>query len=119
MHTTSDTNERQSRKDRYHAVLRTVGHQTSPAQGPGVRTETVRLILAAHGTFSVDGVNSSIRAAVEQDDLHAWLDREGRRRLTLMTEPDLRRLARYLAEELVDQQQLARVNRRLAEARKS
>jgi hypothetical protein len=103
------------RRERYQRVLRTVGHQTTPQQLPGVRPRTVAMILGDHGHEDADAVERALRAAVENDDLVQWRDRNANRRVTLCTEPDLRRLATHLAEELVDVDQLARINTVLQE----
>lgn len=114
---TTQSHERANSKERYHAVLRTVGHQSSPEQLPGVRPATLTLILAGHGRYSQDGVDRSLRAAVENEDLFTWLDTGGRRRVTLATKDDLQRLSVYVAEEMHDMGLLERVNRTIAEVR--
>jgi hypothetical protein len=113
----TDADRRRESRERYRDVLRTVAHQTSPEQLPGVRPLHVRLHQATHGQYSHDDVDSAIRAALENDDLLRWRDADGEIRLTLRTEPDLKRLAEHVAEELQDPKQLARVNTALLEVR--
>ncbi|WP_135535394.1 hypothetical protein [Halostella pelagica] len=113
----SETDHRRESRDRYQAVLRTVAHQTSPNQLPGARPMTIRLLQATQGQHSHDDVDSSIQAAVSNGDLLRWRDKDGHVCLTLCNEPDLKRLAQHIAEELEDSDQLARVNQMLAEVR--
>ena len=109
----ADETSRKERRDRYRQLLSTIAHNTTERQSPGIRPATVRLHLVCHGRWSVDGVESSIRAARENDDLVRWRDQEGNVRLTLRVEPDLKRLAEHVAEVLQDPTQLSRVNRAL------
>ncbi|QLH80962.1 hypothetical protein [Halosimplex pelagicum] len=88
---------RADRKERYERVLSTVAHNTGGVQHPGCRPYQIRLILCAHANLPVDGVERSIRAAVENDDLYKWRDSSGHTRLTLATKPDLRNVAEYWA----------------------
>lgn len=129
-HTTHETDDtvdepsKQDRKERYQTALRTIHHRTSPEHLPGCEASTVRLALCAHGPYDVAAVDSTLQAAVENDDVLVWRDRDGRRRLTIAAdqtlphseidaEPTLRRLAAHLGE-MGDADQLARVNQRLA-----
>ncbi|QLH78692.1 hypothetical protein HZS55_15960 [Halosimplex rubrum] len=112
----TDEETRADRKERYHRVLRTVALNTGGAQHPGCRPYQIRLILCAHANLPVDGVERSVRAAVENDDLYRWTDGEGRERLTLATKPDLRGVAVYWAER-GDQQRLESANRAIREVR--
>jgi len=89
---------RADRRERYQTLLRTVGHQTSPAQPPGVRPHQLRTVLSAHGPLSVGAVDATIQAALDNDDLLAWRDGEGEVRVTLCCEPDLRRLLGHFNE---------------------
>jgi hypothetical protein len=84
----------------YEYVLRAAAHQTSPQQSPGVRPTTLRLVCADHGTLTREQVNQCIQAGLDADDLLVWPDRDGHRRLTLQTIPDLRRLLEHLDGEL-------------------
>lgn len=108
---------RKERRERYNDVLATIAHNTTDRQSPGIRPLHVRLHMATHGHWTGDGVDKSIRRAVERDDLVRWRDAEGKVRLTLRTEHDLQRLAVHIAEELEDPKQLGRINRALAEVR--
>jgi hypothetical protein len=113
----TDADRRRESRERYQAVLATVAHQTTPRQPPGVRPVHLRLHQATHGPHDADDVDSAIRAALENDDLLRWRDADGEIRLTLRTEPDLKHLAQYVAEELQDPDQLAHVNTALLEVR--
>ncbi|WP_323192398.1 hypothetical protein [Halostella sp. PRR32] len=113
----TDLERRRESRDRYQAVLRTVAHQTSPKQSPGARPTTIRLLQATHGQHDHDDVDSAMRAAIENDDLLKWTDADGRVRLTLYAEPDLKRLAQHIGGTVKDPHELARVNQALAEVR--
>ena len=108
---------RDDRRKRYQQVLSTVAHNTTERQPPGIRPTHVRLHQVAHGRWSVDGVNSSVRAAINNDDLLRWRDQEGNVRLTLRAEPDLKRLAQHVGAVIQDPKQLARINQALLEVR--
>ena len=108
---------RKERRKRYQQVLNTVAHNTTERQSPGIRPTHVRLHQVAHGQWSADGVNSAVRAAINNDDLLRWRDQEGNVRLTLRAEPDLKRLAQHVGAVIQDPKQLARINRALAEVR--
>jgi len=109
---------RADRRARYQQVLRTVAHQTSPAQPPGVRPFTLRTVLSGHGSLSADAVDSAITAALDNDDLLAWRDADGEVRVTLQTVPDLRRLLEHLDGELdAPDEALDRVIERIKEVR--
>ena len=92
--------DRAERKERYHAVLRTVGLNTTEMQSPGAPETEIVVILAAHGRYSSDGVRTSLQAAVENDDLLRWTGPEGYTRYTLVTAEDLKRLFYYAVDEL-------------------
>ena len=109
---------RQQRKHRYQSVLRTIDYQTSPKQPPGVRTATIKTILAGPwGRYGTDDLESALKAARQNGDIVRWRDGEGRIRVTCASEDDLQRLARHLAEEVEDPEQLGRINTRLQEVR--
>lgn len=114
---TTQAHERVNDKERYHAVLQTVSHQSSPEQLPGVRPATLTLILAGHGRYSPDGVGRPLRAAVENEDLFTWLGADGRRRVTLATIGDLQQLSVYVTEQMRAEPLLERVNRAIVEVR--
>jgi hypothetical protein len=114
---TSDAQRRRESRERYETLLSVVAHQTSPTQPPGVRPVHTRVTMCSHNGHDPDAVDSAIRAALENDDLLRWRDADGEIRLTLRTEPDLKRLAEHVAEELQDPDQLARVNTALLEVR--
>lgn len=100
---------------RYHRVLSVVGHQTTPAQPPGVRPATITQLLAAHGPYAPAGIQRSLRAATGRD-IVLWRDGDGEARATLRTEPDLQRAGRWAGErELVTS--VATINQALAEVR--
>jgi hypothetical protein len=84
----------------YGYVLQAVALQTSDKQSPGVRPTTLRLVCADHGSLTATQVNDCIQAGLDADDLLVWPDRDGHRRLTLQTIPDLRRLLEHLDGEL-------------------
>jgi len=84
----------------YGYVLQAVALQTSDKQSPGVRPTTLRLVCADHGRLTATQVNQCIQAGLDADDLLVWPDRDGHRRLTLQTIPDLRRLLEHLDGEL-------------------
>jgi len=111
-----DQTTRADRKKRYHAVLRTVGEQTGGIQHPGVRPHVVTMIQAAHGRFTADGVERSLQAAIENDDLYRWQDDSGLTRYTLAIKTDLRRVAEYWAER-EDSQRLEATNRAIEQVR--
>lgn len=111
------TTSREERKERYKSVLRVVDLQTTEVQLPGVLPRTVVMILGGQGRYEPDGVRSSIKAALEHDDLLVWRDADGRERLTRREKEDLRRLAEYVAEELQTPDQLARINRAIEDVR--
>lgn len=108
--------DRQHRKDRYHAVLRTVAANTTEVQPPGIRPAHIKVHLVSNGRYTAEGVDSAIRAAVEHDDLVKWTDGEGRTRYTLATTADLRRVAERLHDQ-GRQSDLSRINRKIEEVR--
>lgn len=82
--TMDEENDAERRRERYKSVLRTVEYQTggpnSPSpQAAGVRQSSVVVTTCVHGEWSPEKVRRSIRAAVENDDLFAWLDGTERR----------------------------------------
>lgn len=88
----SQAEEHQRSKDRYHAVIETAEHNTSPKQPPGVKKSSLVLHVAAHGRFDSRPTKKTIRAARDHGDLLAWRDQDGTLRYT-PKEPDaLRRL---------------------------
>lgn len=108
--------KRQRRKKRYEMVYKTVAMNTTDEQPPGVTAHRLKQICTRR--FDAEGVESSIRAAVENGDLFAWRDWDGSVRYTRMVEPALERVRdRLVAQEFPDRQQIGRVNRALQEVR--
>jgi len=113
----SDAARRREARERYQKMLSTIAHNTTERQPPGIRPATVRLHMCSHANCDIEGVNSAMRAAIENDDLIKWCDAEGNVRLTRYAEPDLKRLAKHIGETVKNPQTLARVNQALANER--
>lgn len=75
MSNTQDT--RADRKRRYEKILRTVKENTSPKQPPGVPAGSLWQILVDNNGMDADAAQSHVRAAVENDDLFKYTDRDG------------------------------------------
>lgn len=113
----TEAESRKERKERFEAVVRVIDYQTSPNQMPGCRPATVKLLLAGQGRYTVDGVESSLQAAIENDAVFTWRDSDGRRRHTRREKDDLQRLSAYVAEELQQPEKLERINAALVEVK--
>ncbi|MBX0325750.1 hypothetical protein EGH21_22290 [Halomicroarcula sp. F13] len=83
-------------EERYERVLSVVEHNTGDPQLPGCRPSTVYGVLVGapigYGDYSRDGVDASIQAALDADDLIVWRDRNSHTRLTRTLDDDLREL---------------------------
>jgi len=77
---------------RYERVLSTIHLNTGDPQPPGATPRTIRLTLVAHGPYERSGINSSLQAALDNDDVILWRDRDGRKRFTRTLDDDLREL---------------------------
>lgn len=90
------------RKQLYERVLRTIDHQTGGAnqnndQPAGATLPTICGTLAHRGPEDVDAVKSALKAAVQNDDVLVWQDRDGRKRFTDAT--SVRNLEAVVAHE--------------------
>jgi hypothetical protein len=98
-----DEESRADRRDRYESVLACVqaNTYTDPDRDglPGAPRTQVVLSLAAHGQYQAAAVKRSLRAAVEQDDLYHWVDRQGRDRFTPVDEDALLALTNWVVAQ--------------------
>lgn len=86
-------------KQRYQAVLRTIAANSSPMQLPGVTVaQIITHIGGPYGRYDRGEITSTLRAAQQNDDIISWTDADGRARLTLTVEDDLKRVVGYLNE---------------------
>lgn len=90
-------------------LLEAVDAQTSVEQPPGVRPETVRLALAAHGSMTPTQVDAAIQAAIDADEVLLWRDGGGELRVTRREEGSLRRLLGHFNREAFDASACERV----------
>lgn len=93
---------------RYNRVLRTIDHQTSPMQRPGVRPATLYLTLVGHGQYSRRGVKTALQAALDNDDAIAFRDDDGDLRFCLLDRDAIRRLVEAYPE-VADRDRIAAI----------
>jgi len=112
----SDSNEsRQQRRERYETLLRVLALQTTDVQGPAARRHSIKHNLAMQG-YAADKIDSTIRAAREQNDVWSFVGPDGVARLALMTKDDLRRVIEWLVEmEHPHKELIGRANGKLKE----
>jgi len=118
----SDTSRRQRSRERYGRVLEVVEHNTSGPDGhqsAGMRSANLVCTLAGpHGEYDADAVRSTIRAAVENEDLVRWGTPRGRVYYARRTEEGLLDVIReQAASERPDESLLGDANRALQEVR--
>lgn len=88
-----------NRRERYQRVLRTIDYQTGypdSHQRAGVTRPTLTAILVNHTGIPLDRAKATIQAAIQNDDVFQYRDRDGRPRLALATPEGLRAV---IAEE--------------------
>jgi len=88
----SETEDDVDPQERYERVLSTIHLNTGDPQLPGATPRTIRLTLVAHGPYDKAGINSSLQAGLDNDDVILWRDRDGRKRFTTTRDEDLRKL---------------------------
>ena len=89
----TETSDEVDTQQRYERVLSTIHLNTRDPQPPGATPRTIRLALVAHGPYEdADGIDSSLQAALDNDDVILWRDRDGRKRFTTTRDADLREL---------------------------
>lgn len=93
MTSTAEPDDQPRVEQRYDAVLRCIEYQTGGPgndQRAGVPRPQVHLHLAVHGPYDLQGVKQSIREAIENDDVLAFDDEDGRERLARRTPEGLK-----------------------------
>lgn len=88
----ADTDERSS-KEVYEFVCGIVKRNTGHKQLPGIRRQHI-CIHATHADVEPSAAKKAIRAAVDNDDLLKWRDRDGNLRYTLVADADLQHARR-------------------------
>lgn len=114
-----DTNDdAPSRKTRYEQVLRTIASQTSPKQAPGIRPATIATHLAGpYGRYDREEIDSTLKAARQNDDIVRWLDVDGQTRVTLAVVDDLQRVVAYMNAHEYPAERIERVAAWIQEVR--
>lgn len=98
---------REERRERYESVLRVVDHQSSETQLPWVRKPAITS-NRSHANVDWSDVDAALQAAVENNDLLTWRDRERYHVYCLCREDKIRRAATVVAErERINQKLLA------------
>jgi len=109
--------ERDSKR-RYHRVLHTIAANSSPKQLPGVTVNQIMTHIGGqYGGFDREEIESTLRAAKQNDDIISWTDADGRTRLTLVVEDDLQRLVGYMNTHEYDPATIAEVAEAIQEVR--
>lgn len=93
------TAPRLTRRERYEKLLQSAEYNTGGPETPmraGVAKHSLFMTATAHGRYDQDGMRTAYRAAIENEDLLPWKDRDGTVRLTLTDDEAL--------EDLVDEE---------------
>jgi len=89
----ADTTDDVDHRERYDRVLSTIQHNTGDPQPPGCTPRVLKQILVADGPYDdASGITSSLQAALNNEDVILWRDRDGRKRFTTTRDEDLRDL---------------------------
>ncbi|MFW5903724.1 MAG: hypothetical protein ACOCS7_03195 [Halolamina sp.] len=121
-HRQQEQEDRETRRRRYETLLSVIEHNTATdpedPRRPSIAPETIKVTMVVHGGYETDGVESTIRAAIENGDVMQFRDHEGSQRLVLAREGYLKALQRREGEsDTPDPELIGRCHRRLAELR--
>jgi len=90
---TDATDDEVDPQERYKRVLSVIHLNTGGPQLPGCTIRTIKQTLIANGPYEdPSGIDSSLQAALNNDDVILWRDRDGCKRFTMTRDEDLRDL---------------------------